>query len=279
MTTRVVERGLRQDWRGVKVVWQREMIRFSQDKTRAISALLQPILFLFVLGTGLSSLTADSTGGVSLKTFMFPGVLATSVLFTAVFSSASIVWDREFGFLREMLVAPVRRGSILVGKALGGATVATTQSLVILALAPIVGVPYNLAMIVLLIGQLFLLSFALCSVGLVIAAQVQQIQSMMGVMQMLLLPLSFLSGALYPLNGLPGWLTTLTLLNPVTYAVHAIRTTVFNYLDAPQSTLDQLNPPLEWFGWPVPIALQIGIVLVVGLGLLWFAIRRFDKAE
>ena len=125
-STRVVERGLRQDWRGVKVVWQREMIRFSQDRLRAVSALLQPIFFLFVLGTGLSTLTDDSTGGVSLRTFMFPGVLATSVLFTAVFSSASIVWDREFGFLREMLVAPVRRGSILVGKALGGATVATT---------------------------------------------------------------------------------------------------------------------------------------------------------
>ncbi len=279
MSTRVVDRGLRQDWRGVKVVWQREMIKFGQDRLRIVSALLQPILFLFVLGTGLSTLTDDATGGVSLRTFMFPGVLATSVLFTAVFSSASIVWDREFGFLREMLVAPVRRGSILVGKAFGGATVATTQSLVIIALAPIVGVPYDLGMIVLLILQLFLLSFALCAVGLVIAARVQQIQSMMGVMQMLLLPLSFLSGALYPLSGLPGWLTTLTLLNPVTYAVHAIRTTVFNHLDAPQASLDELNPPLEWFGWPVPFAVQIGVVLVLGLGLLWFAIRQFDKAE
>ena len=134
---------------------------------------------------------------------MFPGVLATSVLFTAMFSAASIVWDREFGFLREMLVAPIRRGSILVGKALGGATVATGQSLIILALAPTVGVPYDLGMIVILIGELFLLAFALCAVGLVIAARVQQIQSMMGVMQMLLLPLSFLSGALYPLNNLP----------------------------------------------------------------------------
>ena len=274
-----MDRGLRQDWRGVKVVWQREMIKFGQDRLRIVSALLQPILFLFVLGTGLSTLTDDATGGVSLRTFMFPGVLATSVLFTAVFSSASIVWDREFGFLREMLVAPVRRGSILVGKAFGGATVATTQSLVIIALGPIVGVPYDLGMIVLLILQLFLLSFALCAVGLVIAARVQQIQSMMGVMQMLLLPLSFLSGALYPFTGLPGWLTTLTLLNPVTYAVHAIRTTVFNHLDAPQASLDELNPPLEWFGWPVPFAVQIGVVLVLGLGLLWFAIRQFDKAE
>ena len=135
----------------------------------------------------------------------------------------SVVWDREFGFLREMLVAPVRRGSIIVGKAFGGATVATLQSLMILALAGTVGVPYNPVMIVTLIGELFLLAFALCSIGLVIAARVQQMQAMMGVMQMLVLPLSFLSGALYPISNLPTWLETLTLLNPVTYAVHAIR--------------------------------------------------------
>ena len=133
---RTIDSGLRQDLRGVKVVWQRELIRFRQDRLRAVAALVQPVLFLFVLGTGLSSLTSGSTGGVDLKTFMFPGVLATSVLFTATFSAASIVWDREFGFLREMLVAPIRRGSILVGKAFGGATVATGQSLIILALAP-----------------------------------------------------------------------------------------------------------------------------------------------
>ena len=205
---------------------------------------------------------------MSLKTFMFPGVLATSVLFTATFSSASIVWDREFGFLREMLVAPIRRGSILVGKALGGATVATGQSLVILALAGTVDVPYDLGMMLILVVELFLLSFAMCSVGLVIAARVQQIQSMMGVMQMLLLPLSFLSGALYPISNLPTWLETLTLLNPVTYAVHAMRTVVFAHLDAPQATLDELNPPIEWFGWAVPVVVQLGVVVVLGLALL-----------
>ncbi len=224
---RVVEAGLRQDLRGVKVVWQRELLRFGQDRIRIAAFLVQPILFLFVLGTGLSSLTDASMGGVDLRTFMFPGVLATSVLFTAIFSAASVVWDREFGFLREMLVAPVRRGSIIVGKAFGGATVATLQSLIILALAGTVGVPYNPVMIITLIGELFLLAFALCSIGLVIAARVQQMQAMMGVMQMLVLPLSFLSGALYPISNLPTWLKTLTLINPVTYAVHTIRSTVF----------------------------------------------------
>jgi ABC-2 type transport system permease protein len=278
-SVRVVEAGLRQDLRGVKVVWHRELLRFRQDRIRIVAFLVQPILFLFVLGTGLSSLTDASTGGVDLRTFMFPGVLATSVLFTATFSAASVVWDREFGFLREMLVAPVRRGSIIVGKAFGGATVATLQSLVILALAGTVGVPYDPAMIALLIGELFLLAFALCSIGLVIAARVQQMQAMMGVMQMLVLPLSFLSGALYPIADLPTWLKTLTMLNPVTYGVHAIRTTVFNYVDAPQAALDALNPPLEWFGWTVPMVVQLGIVVVLGIVLLAVATAEFNRVE
>lgn len=276
---RVVDYGLAQDLRAVKVVWQREMIRFGQDKLRILSALFQPILFLFVLGTGLASLTSKSTGGVNLRTFLFPGVLATSVLFTATFSAASIVWDREFGFLREMLVAPVRRGSILIGKVLGGATVATAQSVLVLILAGTVGVPYHPVMMITLLGELFLLSFALCTVGLVIAARVQQMQTLMGVMQMLLLPLSFLSGALYPIGNLPTWLRTLVLLNPVTYAVHPIRTAVFSHLHASPRALAKLNPPLTWFGWNVPTVLQLVVVFVLGLALLSFAIQQFNKAE
>jgi ABC-2 type transport system permease protein len=278
-SVRVVERGLRQDLRGVRVVWYRELLRFGQDRMRIVAFLVQPLLFLFVLGTGLSSLTDASTGGVDLRTFMFPGVLATSVLFTAMFSAMSVVWDREFGFLREMLVAPVRRGSIIVGKAFGGATVATLQSLIILALAGFVDVPYNPVMIIKLIGELFLLAFALCAIGLMLAARVQQMQTMMGLMQMLVLPLSFLSGALYPISNLPTWLETLTLINPVTYAVHAVRTTVFDYLDAPAAALEQLNPPLEWFGWTVPMVLQLAIPVVLGVAMLAVATAEFNRVE
>ena len=110
-SVRVTQGGLAQDVRAVRVVMARELIRFRQDKIRIVSALVQPILFIFVLGTGLTSITANTDTDLDFRTFMFPGVLATSVLFTAVFSAMSIVWDREFGFLREMLVAPIRRGS------------------------------------------------------------------------------------------------------------------------------------------------------------------------
>jgi ABC-2 type transport system permease protein len=276
---RVAPPGLLSDARAVRVVWQRELIRFAQDKIRIVAALVQPVLFLFVLGTGLQSLTKASTGGISLRTFMVPGVIATGVLFTAMFSAISIVWDREFGFLREMLVAPVRRGSILVGKCLGGATVATFQGILVLILAPLVGVDYDPLMIVKLIGIMFLLAFALTAFGLVIAARIQQIQTVMGVMQVLLLPLAFLSGSLYPIANLPTWMSILVRCNPITYAVHLSRDTVFETIDASPAAKLALNPPITWFGWAVPDALSVVIVLGIGLALLSIAIAEFSRVE
>src|SRR5436309_6794668 len=165
--------GLRHQVRGAAVVWQREMIRFGRDRSRIVSSLVQPVLFLFVLGTGLSSLL--STGDVDFRTFLFPGVLAMSVLFTAAFAGISMVWDREFGFLREMLVAPVGTTAILTGKCLGGATVATFQSLVILALAGLVDVPYDPVMMLELVCLLFLMAFMITALGLVLAARAQPV--------------------------------------------------------------------------------------------------------
>jgi ABC-2 type transport system permease protein len=267
------------DLRAIKVVWKREMIRFSQDRIRIGTALVQPILYVFVLGTGLSSLTKGQTGNVSLRTFMFPGVLALSVLFTAMFSAVSIVWDREFGFLREMLVAPVRRSAIITGKCLGGATVATIQGLIVLAIAGLVHVPYAPLMLITLFFEMMLLGFAVTAFGLVIAARIKQIQSMMGLMQAILMPLMFLSGALFPLTGLPNWLNVLVHINPITYAVHPFRQAVFAHITASPVARARLNPPLTWGGWHVPIPLQLAVVLVTGLVLLGIAILEFDRAD
>jgi ABC-2 type transport system permease protein len=276
---RVAPPGLRSDLRAVRVVWERELIRFGQDRIRIVAALVQPVLFLFVLGTGLQTLTSASTGGTSLRTFMFPGVLATSVLFTAMFSAISIVWDREFGFLREMLVAPVRRGSILVGKCLGGATVATLQGLLVLALAPFVDVSYHPVMLIELVLVMFLLAFSLTAFGLVIAARISNIQTVMGVMQVLLFPLAFLSGSLYPISRLPTWMAIVVRLNPITYAVHLARDTVFETLNKSPSAKHALNPSLTWFGWAVPDLLSAVIVLGIGVALLAVAIAEFARVE
>ena len=276
---RLPEGGAAQDVRAVKVVWQREMIRFSQDRIRIVTALVQPILYVFVLGTGLSSLTRGSTGDVSLRTFMFPGVLALSVLFTAMFSAVSIVWDREFGFLREMLVAPVPRSAIILGKCLGGATVAAIQGLIVLALAGLVDVPYSPVMLATLAVEMLLLGFTVTAFGLVVAARIKQMQAMMGLMQMILMPLMFLSGILYPLVGLPRWLNILVHVNPITYAVHPLRHAVFEHIHASPIARARLNPPLTWWGWPVPTLVQLAVVAVTGMIFLWIAVLEFDRAD
>jgi ABC-2 type transport system permease protein len=276
----VPDRGLRQDLRAVGIVWQRELIRFRSDRLRAVTALVQPVLFLFVLGTGLSSLAARGMpAGLSFKTFMYPGVLAMSVLFTAMFSAASIVWDREFGFLREMLVAPVSRTAIVLGKCLGGATVATFQGIIILALAGLAHVPYDPILFLTVIGELLLLSFTITAFGVMMAARIKQIQAFMALTQMLVMPLFFLSGALYPLNGLPAWLSVLTRFDPLTYAVDPMRQAVFSHLNVPPQATALLSPGITWAGWVVPVGLSLGIVALMGAAMLTVAIAEFQRGE
>ena len=275
----VPQKGLVLDLRAIKIVLQRDLIRTYQDRTRFVSALVQPLLFLFVLGSGLGSLTKGATGSLDLKTFMFPGILATSTLFTAMFSAVSIVWDREFGFLREMLVAPIRRSSIILGKAIGGATIATFQGVLVLALAPFVHVPLTVGLALTLLAEVFLLSFTLTALGLAVVARIKQVQTVMGLMQVLLLPLSFLSGALYPLSNLPGWLSVAVRLNPLTYAVHPVRTAVFAHLDVSPQVRARLNPPITWGGWIVPTWLQLVLVAAIGVSLLGLAVRQFQHVE
>jgi ABC-2 type transport system permease protein len=276
----VPQRNLGRDLRAVSIVWRRELLRFQADRLRIVSSLIQPVLFLLVLGTGLSRLAGRGMPpGLSFSTFIYPGVLCMSVLFTSLFSAGSIVWDREFGFLREMLVAPVSRSALVIGKCLGGATVATLQGLVILALAGLVHVPYSPVLIVTVIGELLLLSFTLTAFGVCLAARITQMQAFMALNQMLVMPLFFLSGALYPLNGLPRWLTIVTRLDPLSYMVGPMRHAVFSHLSIPAAATQALDPGLTWNGWPVPDGLSLGIVAVIGVALLALAIAQFRKTE
>jgi daunorubicin resistance ABC transporter membrane protein len=276
----VPEHTFRSDLRAVSIVWQRELIRFRRDRLRAVTSLIQPLLFLLVLGTGLSSLASGSMPpGVSFKAFIYPGVLAMSVMFTAIFSAASIVWDREFGFLREMLVAPVSRSAIVVGKILGGATIATFQGIIMLALAGLADVPYNPVLMLTLVGELFLLAFTLTAFGVMMAARITQFQAFMALTQMLVLPLFFLSGALYPLHGLPTWLSILTRIDPLTYVVGPMRHAVFTHLNLSEEAMHALSPGITWAGWVVPIGLSLGIVAVMGLVMMCVAIVTFSKPE
>jgi len=270
---------LAHELRAAKIVWHREMIRFFQDRARLLVGLLQPVLFLFVLGTGLSSLVSQGTGGLSLRTFLFPGVLAMSTMFTAMFSAASLVWDREFGFMREMLVAPIGRGSIVIGKALGGASAATLPGVVMLLFAGAVGVPYDPMLMLSLIVELLLLSFVLTAVGIVVAGRIKQIQSFMALTQVFLMPMLFLSGAMFPLTNLPTWLHVLTRINPLTYAVDPMRRAVFQHLDVAPAVVHRLSPGVTWGTWTVPVLLELALVLAMGIVLLAIGIMEFRHAE
>ena len=275
----VPPRSWRSDWRAIKVVWRRELIRFRRDRLRMVTSLMQPLLFLFVLGTGLSSLMGNtgSASDVNVRTFLFPGVLTLAVLFTAVFSAGSIVWDREFGFLREMLVAPVGRWAIVVGKCVGGATVATFQGLVLLALAGLVGVPYNPLMIVLVVAELMLIALMITAFGVMVAARIKTFQAFMAMTQVLMLPMFFLSGALFPLNNLPTWLTILTHINPLTYAVDLVRRTIFSFIDVGPAG-EQFVSGVTWGDWLVPMWLEAVIIAVMGLIMVRIAVLQFRKA-
>ncbi|HWB66138.1 MAG TPA: ABC transporter permease [Mycobacteriales bacterium] len=279
VAVRIASRTARGEFRAVKIVWEREVVRFFSDWLRILTSLVQPFLFLFVLGTGLSRLTSNAAGGLSLRTFLYPGILAMAVMFTAMFAAASIVWDREFGFLREMLVAPVSRSSIVVGKCIGGATVAGFQGLIVIAIAGGAGVPYSPTLMLAVFGIQLLLAFTITAFGVMLAARIRQMQSFMALMQMLIMPLYFLSGAMFPAGNLPTWLTVLNRVDPLTYAVDPMRRLVFSHLHLSPLARVRLDPGVTWGGWHVPTGLEVAVVAGLGLVMLAVAILEFSRTE
>jgi ABC-2 type transport system permease protein len=278
-SVRVPVRSVRSELRAIKSVWKRELIRFWRDKLRMITSLVQPFLFLFVLGTGLSAIASAGTKGVNFKTFVYPGVLCMAVMFTAMFSAASIVWDREFGFLREMMVAPVRRSSLVLGKCLGGTTVAAFQGVIVLSIAGLVNVPYSPTLIIEIFGLQLLLAFSITAFGMMVAARVSQMQSFMALTQMAIMPMFFISGAMFPVSGLPRWLEILNRIDPLTYAVDPMRRAVFAHLKISELARRALDPGVTWWGWHVPGLLEAGVVAALGVVMLSIAIAEFSRAE
>ncbi|MBH1937421.1 ABC transporter permease [Streptomyces sp. AV19] len=270
MTTavRAVPGGVRHEMRAVRVVWQREMMHFLRNRGRLAITLAQPVLLLLVLGTGLSALVPASAGAGDYRTYLFPGVLVMTVQMPAIGAGASIVWDREAGFLREMLVAPVRRDALLLGKCAGGATVATCQGVLVLALAGTAHVPYDPALFATLTGELALAALALTALGAVAAVCITRMQTFQAVLGFAMMPMLFLSGAMFPLSGLPRWLTVLCLANPLTYAVDPLRRAVAAH--APGAAFP--SP-----GWQPPVAAELGITAAIAVAALAVAARRFAR--
>lgn len=222
--------------KAIYTIWLRDLIRFFRERNRIIGMLGQPLLYLLIMGNGFSASfrLPYAPAGFSYLKFMYPGVIGMSVLFTAVFSAMSIVWDREFGFLKEVLVAPVPRWTVAIGKTLGGSTVAMIQGAVLLILAPFVGVQLSLVAALEILGILFLIAFALTSFGITVASRMETMEGFQMIINFLIMPLFFLSGALFPLRGAAAWMSTLMKIDPLTYGVDALRNVFFgsSYLNA-----------------------------------------------
>ena len=213
---------------GVYVLWLRELKRFWRDRPRRLGAFFQPLIYLFLLGTGMQAAFQVFGGGkVDYVTFMYPGIVAMTLLFTSVFSAISILWDRQFGFLKEVLISPIPRSSVAVGKIVGGATTACLQGLILMILAfipSLLGFSLStLGTVLLLIPVVMLLSLSMTSMGVAIAARMKSFEAFPIIMNFILLPMFFLSGAMFPLQGLPGWMDVLTKINPLTYGVDLLR--------------------------------------------------------
>ncbi len=222
--------------RAVYTIWYRDILRFWNDKIRMIGSIAFPLLFLFVFGAGLSSRMGFLSPGINFTQFMFPGIIGMTVLMSSFMAGVSVVWDREFGFLKEVLVAPISRTSVAVGKTLGSATVAMLQGVLILLLAPLIGVSLSVPTALSLLPLMFLLAVSMGSLGVLLATRIRSMQAFQVVMQVLMFPMAFLSGVFFPLQGLPAWLNFVVKLNPATYGIAPIRQVVLGVIpDSPYS--------------------------------------------
>lgn len=211
---------------GIYAVWLREFKVYIREKERVISSLISPILWLVAFGSGLGSVV--TLEGVNYRTYIYPGILVMSVLFSSLFYGVYVIWDRKLDFLKEVLVAPLSRVSIFIGKVLGGCTTVMIQTVAIMIIGYFIGLPLSLDIFVKVFLLSFLLSIALVSLGLSIGASMKSPEGFMLVSNFVIWPLFFFSGALFPLNNLPAWLSGVTSVNPITYGVDAVRGAVIN---------------------------------------------------
>lgn len=273
--------------RAIYIIWYRDVLRYWRDRVRLVASLAQPLLFLVIFGTGLSSALQGAGGGfgggapgtasVNYLQFMYPGIIGMAVLFTAIFGAMSIVWDREFGFLKEVLVAPIDRSAVAIGKALGGTTQAMIQGLLLLVLAPVVGVTLTVGSVLALVPLVFILAFALSAFGVAIASRMKTMQGFQVVMNFLMMPMFFLSGSLFPLTGLPDWMTVLTRLDPAAYGMDPLRRVVLQGAGFPAALIDRMG--LTLFDQVLPIAAEAAILLAFGFAMLAIAIQGFRARD
>ncbi len=259
-------------FRGIWVVAYRELLRFLNERSRVISSFAMPLIFLVVFGAGFSRMIGNMVPGVDYVQFIYPGIIAMTVLMNSLMSGISIVWDREFGFLKEILVSPLDRRGILLGKATGSATVALLQALIMMLLAPIMGISISFMMLITLIPVVFIISIAISSLGLLIATKMQSQQGFQMVIQLMIMPLIFLAGVFYPVNDVPLAIEIISKLNPLTYGVDAIRQI---FLGSEQVSVIGVTI----FGHTMSILDNLLVIAAFGLVLMSLAVFSFNRGD
>jgi len=267
-------------YRATWVVAYRELLRFIQERSRLFSSFAMPLLFLVIFGAGFNRIIGAMTPGVDFIQFMYPGIIAMTVLMNSVMSGLSVVWDREFGFLKEILVAPLGRSGIVLGKALGSATVAVMQGIVMLVLAPILGVTLTPMLVVKLVPLLIVLSVSLSGLGILVASRMRSQQGFQIIVQIIIFPLIFLSGVFFPVNNVPTWLEAISKISPLTYGVDAIRQLFLGgEIAATGGGNGSYVIGVTVLGHTMTIFEDVLVVAIFGIVMLLIAAWSFSKQE
>lgn len=242
---------------GVAVIWLRDLTRFSRDRAQILGGLSRPLLWLLVLGAGLGAVV-PRVGQARYMEFLFPGIIAINLLFASFLSAISIIWDREFGFLKEILVAPISRAAIALGKAASGSTIAVLQGLIVVAFGPLVGVWFSWGQLIGMIVFMFVIAFACTSIGILLASRISSFEGFGVISNFIVMPMFFLSGAIFPIDHLPTWLDLLVKVNPMTYGVDGLRAIILHAHE-------------------FPLLFDVGFMVGFALLMLIWAVRRFKQ--
>ena len=247
--------------RVVYVIVMRELIKFLREKGRLVSTMARPLIWLFFVGMGMSRLVPQDVTGTDYMRFLFPGIIGMTILFSAIFSSISIIWDKEFGFLKEILVAPVSRFSIVLGKAISGTLLSTIQALIIMLISPLIGIYPSTGEIVSSFFMIILLSFSISTLGIVIASFYENLESFSMIMNFIVMPMFFLSGAMYPVQKLPLILRYASSLNPLTYGIDGLKHVLLS----------------EGINLDFPFYIDIGVLAFSSMVFLFLSTLVFEK--
>ncbi len=249
--------------RTIYVITAREFKKFVRERTRLLSTIARPAIWLFLVGGGLSRIVPVK-GDITYMQFFFPGIIAMTILFSSIFSAISIIWDKEFGYMKEILVAPVSRTSIVIGKALSGTIISTIQAFIVLMLFPLVGLKIGLLQILMAIGVSALIAFSISSIGILIATFYESFESFSIIMNFIVMPMFFLSGAMYPVKQLPEVFGMIAKINPLTYGVDALKNVLL-----PTETTAMASD--------FPLSVDLLVIVLVSVVFLFLSTESFKR--